>query len=245
MMDGEIPGFAEASANGGDQVCGTTLWTVVLAAGAGGTEALEQLCRIYWPPVHAFIRKRRGDNDAQDLTQAFFAQILSKQWIKDADRQRGKFRNFLLTSVDNFLRNEWHRSMTEKRGGRLDFISIHVAGVGDVWPEEPFEESNPAREYDRKWAAILVHRARERLRNEFIESGHQTLVHSLYPFLVERGENLELVAAKLKMTVNAVRVAIHRLRLRYGELLRAEVAQTVPSPDQVDEELRYLMASLA
>lgn len=178
-----------------------------------------------------------------DLTQDFFAALLGKGRMSAACRGRGKFRTFLLTSVDNFLKNEHNAKHAIKRGGRFSFISIDLARESGCWPEEPRTDGDPAEDYDRNWARTMVNRVRDRLRKEYVESGKSVFFETLEPYLIERGENLDEVARKLNMTTNAVRVALHRLRCRYGELLREEVAHTVSSPDQIEQELRQLVAA--
>lgn len=227
----------------GARRCTTTRWTLVLNAQEGSAEALEQLCRIYWAPVFSHILRKRPVDDAMDLAQDFFAELLAKGRMGAACSERGKFRTFLLTSVDNFLKNEYKARIAIKRGGQVSFISMELARESGCWPEEPSAVGDPSQDYDKNWARIIVKRVRDRLRNEFVESGKTVLFDTLEPYLTDRGEMLEEVAIKLGMQTNAVRVSLHRLRRRYGQLLREEVAHTVSDPAQVDEELRHLVAA--
>ena len=241
-MASEDSGTSVGPLMDGARRCTTTRWTLVLNAQEGSAEALEQLCRIYWAPVFYRILRRRPVDDAMDLTQAFFVDLLEKGRMGAVRSDRGKFRNFLLTSVDNFLKNDYTARTAIKRGGLITFISMDLARESGCWAEEPITDGDPSQEYDRNWARIMVKRVRDRLRKEYVESGKGLLFDTLEPYLIDRGENLEEAARNLNMTTNAVRVALHRLRCRYGELLREEVVQTVSDPGQIDEELRHLVA---
>jgi RNA polymerase sigma-70 factor (ECF subfamily) len=225
---------------------------VVLAAGASdpasATAALEILCRRYWYPVYAFIRRRGADaHEAEDLTQAFFAQFLEQDAFKKADRQKGKFRTFLLASLTHFLVNEWDKRRTLKRGGACRLISLDEAAAEESYRHEPIEPATPEKLFDRRWALLLMEGTLERLKQEYAAGNKADLFAKLEPGLTEdfgAGGHAS-VAAGLGMNEGAVRVALHRLRRRFGELLRGEVAQTVTGPAEVDEEIRQLFSAMS
>jgi RNA polymerase sigma-70 factor (ECF subfamily) len=226
----------------------TTHWTVVRQANGDSPQAaaaLETLARAYWYPLYAYVR-RNGNNphDAQDLTQAFFARLLEHGYIQNADRDQGRFRTFLLSSLRNFLRNEWHKENREKRGGGQAILSLDAETAETRFASEPYVEQPPDSLYDRGWAATLLERALTSLRAEFEQSGKLDLFERLKVFVW--GDKCALsyaeMGVQLNMTEGAVKTSVCRLRKRYGELLRAEVAQTVSTPDEVNEELRYLIS---
>jgi RNA polymerase sigma-70 factor (ECF subfamily) len=206
--------------------------------------ALEFLCTTYWYPLYVYIR-RQGHNaeDAKDLTQEFFARLLEQKQLRLADPARGRFRTFLLTSLKHFLINDWKRANRKKRGGGREVLSIDEELAESRFTAEPATEQPPDAFYDRRWAAILMEHALEALRGEFEQAGKRERFERLKVFVW--GEKSALthaaMADQLGMTEGAVKVAVHRLRQRYGELLRAEVARTVTTPVEVEEELRYLV----
>lgn len=227
----------------------TTHWSVVLRAGDGDTPqasaALEALCRSYWYPLYAYVRRQgHSPHDAQDLTQEFFARLLERKYIRHADRNQGRFRTFLLTSLKHFLINDWKKGNREKRGGGQKVLSLDEETAESRFAMEPAAAQPPDSLYDRGWAAILLDRALAALRAEFEQSGKLDLFERLKVFVWGEKNALSYaaMAAQLGMTEGAVKVAVHRLRQRYGELLRAEVAQTVTTPVEVNEELRYLVS---
>ena len=231
------------------QLFATTQWSVVLRAGDDSSpasqSALEQLCATYWYPLYAYVRRQgRSPQDAQDLTQEFFARLLEREYLRLADRNRGRFRTFLLTSLKHFLINEWKKTNREKRGDGQKVLSLDEEITESRFAAEPAVDQPPDALYDRGWAAILLDRALTALRTEFEQSGKLELFDRLKVFVWGEKNALSYaaMAAQLDMTEGAVKVAVHRLRQRYGELLRAEVAQTVPSPAEVNEELRYLVS---
>lgn len=207
--------------------------------------ALEGLCRAYWYPLYAYVRRHgHGIEDAQDLTQDFFARLLERNYLRLADRNRGRFRTFLLTSLKNFLINEWTKANREKRGGGQPLLSLDEAMAESRYDAEPAAGQTPDSVYDRGWAATLLDRALAALRAEFEQSGKLAHFDRLKGYILGERQSppyAELAVA-LGMTEGAVRVALHRLSKRYGELLRAEVGQTVSTPAEVNEELRYLVA---
>lgn len=230
-------------------VFATTHWSVVLDAGQDDSPqaagALEWLCRTYWYPLYAYVR-RQGHNpvDAQDLVQEFFARFLERNYLRLADRNRGRFRTFLLTSLKHFLINEWSKANCEKRGGRQSLLSWDKELAESRFAAEPAIEQAPDALYDRRWAATLMERSLAALRKEFEQSGKQDLFDRLKVFVWGEKNSISYaaMAEELGMTEGAVKVAVHRLRQRYGDLLRTEVGRTVATPAEIDEELRYLIS---
>lgn len=229
----------------------TTHWSLVLAAGAPSETssdlALEQLCRTYWYPVFAYVR-RRGfrPEDAQDLTQGFFARLLEKDWLKEADSSKGRFRTFLLTLLTRFLANEHERTQAQKRGGRIDFVALDAATAEARYALEPREESTPETEFSRRWADALMGRVLDRLRAEFDGAGRAGRFDELKVFLLApKGEtSYAEVARRLGMSESAVTSGIFRLRQRYAVLLREEIRSTVRDESEVEEEIRHLLGVL-
>lgn len=235
------------------QIFDTTHWSVVIAAGhtsaPGAQEALEKLCRTYWYPIYAWVRRKgRSHDEAQDFTQAFFARLLEKKYLKLANRERGRFRAFLLTSLDRFLINEWRKEQAEKHGGGVDFISLDEQDAdGRYQAEPPSEDLTPDKLFEKRWALALLEQVLARLRAEYETDGKKELFDNLKPFVW--GEKSALsqteIGERLGMNQNAVSQAVHRLRKRYGELLRAEVANTVEAPGDVEDELRHLLQAIS
>jgi RNA polymerase sigma factor (sigma-70 family) len=209
--------------------------------------ALADLCEMYWYPLYAYVRRRgyRAD-EAQDLTQEFFAQLLEKDSLRVADPERGKFRSFLLGSLNHFLSNQWRDAGAQKRGGRQVPIPLDFQSGESRYSLEPSHEMTPERIYQRRWALTLLEQALGKLREEFAGRGKLRLFEHLKAYLVMERSSLPYreIAAELEMTDGAVKVAVHRLRRRCRELLREEIAQTVAEPEQVDEELRELFAAV-
>lgn len=230
----------------------TTHWSLVLAAGDYDSEvardALARLCTAYWVPVFAFVRRQGYPvEDAQDLTQAFFARVLEKNDFAAADRSRGRFRTFLLTACQHFLSNERDRERALKRGGGSVPLSIDAATAEARYASAMAHEETPERLYERQWAMALLASVLRELGGEFAASGSERLFERLSPFLTfdAGGDPYASVAEELGMTVGAVKVAVHRLRKRYRNLLRARVADTVAAKEEVDDEIRHLLQSLA
>jgi len=212
----------------------------------GAHEALEKLCRTYWHPVYAFVRRQgHSPDDALDLTQEFFARFLERKQVKLADAGRGKFRSFLLSSLKNFLVNEWQRAHAEKRGGGRSFLSLEEQREAETRlladPADP--AAPPDRAFEKRWALTMLDQVLSRLRAEFSATGEQEHFDALKVFVWgdQSAVSQVEVAAKLGMTPNALGVAVHRLRRRFGELLREAIAHTVASEDEVDVELRHLI----
>ena len=229
----------------------TTHWSVVLAAGrpksASYTQALETLCQTYWFPLYAYLR-RHGCNshEAQDSTQAFFTALLDKGGLGLADPKRGKFRSFLLASLKHFLSNERARARAKKRGGGRKALSLDFENAESQYALEPRDELSPEKLFERSWALTVLDRTMARLQAEAVSTNKQKLFDRLKSYLAAgKGSTpYRNVADELEMTEGAVRIAVHRLRKRYRELLRDEIAQTVTSDDQIDEEIRDLFIAL-
>jgi len=230
----------------------TTHWTAVLAAGQGDAQqaevALEELCRTYWYPLYAYVRRHgHSREDAEDLTQGFFARLLEKNYLEGVRSDRGKFRSFLLVALKRFLANEWDRANRQKRGGGVMPLSLDWQDADARYQINPADHLSPDKLYDRAWAVIVLERVITRLRDESATEGKAALHEQLKPFLMlGKGEIPYAQAAPaLGMTEGAVRVAVHRLRRRYRELLREEIAQTLADPAQADEEMQALFSALA
>jgi RNA polymerase sigma-70 factor (ECF subfamily) len=208
--------------------------------------ALETLCQKYWYPVYSYIRHRGYDKDAsEDLTQAFFTRLLEKQSLKVADPERGRFRSFLLASVRNFIADSWDKEQAQKRGGGRRLISLDFQETEDL-KREPAEHITPEAVFERRWATSILTEVLSQLRREAIDRRALERFERLEGFLTGEleGTRQDQIAEELGMSVEAMRVAVHRLRKRFGRLLRAQVAQTVADPEQVDDEIRYLLTIL-
>jgi len=230
----------------------TTHWSVVLAAGqdesAPAQSALETLCRTYWYPIYVYVRRKGyGPDDAQDLTQEFFAQLIRKQHLRLADRTKGKFRTFLLATLDYFLAREWSRAHRQKRGGEFIFISLDQQSPEQRYRLEPVDNYTPEKNFLRQWALTVLKQTMDALEHECEAEGKGALFREVRNLLSgERdGGAYAGISQRLAVSEGAVRVAVHRLRERYGELLRSEIAQTVSDTDDVDEEMQYLLTALS
>jgi RNA polymerase sigma-70 factor (ECF subfamily) len=249
-MPGNFQRADSSSPAGGGQFT-KTHWSVVLQAAQAGTPqaeaALEKLCRTYWRPLYEYVRRRGyGPHDAQDMTQEFFARLLTKPFLSNVGPERGRFRSFLLASMNHFLANEWDRARAEKRGGKVNFISLDEASPEGGFAKDDLLDVNAERAFARRWAMVLLSEAMRRLQAETSSAGKSALFGRLKGFLEAEpapGEYAR-VAADLGWTQGAVAVAVHRLRSRYRELLTEEVAETVAGPDEVADELRQLFAAL-
>jgi RNA polymerase sigma factor (sigma-70 family) len=233
-------------------VFATTHWSVILAATRNDTTraqaALAKLCQTYWYPLYAYVRRRGyAPHDAQDLTQEFFARLLGQKWLAQADRDRGRFRTFLLSAMGHFLANEWDKAQTQKRGGHVEILPLQLDSAETRYGLEPADPLTPEQCFDRRWALALLDEVLNALRLEHLAAGTEQLFETLKPCLIgdRQAQPYAVLGAKLGMTEGAVKVAVHRLRQRYRQLLRDEIAQTVASPEEVDQEMRYLFASLA
>ncbi len=229
----------------------TTQWNVVVAAGlanrADARAALATLCEGYWIPLYAYVRRRVSDvAEAQDLTQEFFAQLLEKELLAVAAPERGRFRSFLLTALKNFLTNQWHKAQAEKRGGGRGPLSLDFAAGDSRLDLEPSHDLTPERLYERKWALTLLDRTLNRLGDEYRLHKKGELFENLRPLIGgnrDEGDYAE-VAETLGTTAGAAKAATYRLRNRYRELLRDELAQTVADPADIDDEIAWLFQAL-
>ncbi|MBE0540500.1 MAG: sigma-70 family RNA polymerase sigma factor [Verrucomicrobia bacterium] len=233
------------------QVFATTHWSVVLQAGqeetAAGFAALEKLCRTYWFPLFAFIRRLGyAEADAKDLTQQFFGQLLARRDFQSVDARKGKFRTFLLAALRNFLANQRDHAQAVKRGGGRIIISLDSLAPEEFQRWEPASDLSPDILFDQRWAVTLLAEAVQRLREEMEAHGKSAQFEALKSFLTQDPEAGEYaaVATRLNSSSQTVAVTVHRLRQRYRELVRAEIARTVSSPLEVEEEMRELFAAL-
>jgi RNA polymerase sigma factor (sigma-70 family) len=230
----------------------TTHWSVVLSAGrpesARYQQALEALCRTYWFPLYAYLRRHGFDaQKAEDHIQAFFASLLEKRGLRLADPKRGRFRSFLLTALKHFLANEHARAQAQKRGGGRKILSLDIENAENQYIREPRDELSPEKLFERSWALAVLDRTMARLQAEAAAAKKQKLFDCLKVYLTAEKNAISYneMAANLKMTEGAVKVAVHRLRQRYRDLLRDEIAQTVTTEEQINEEIRDLFAALA
>jgi RNA polymerase sigma factor (sigma-70 family) len=232
-------------------VFATTHWTAVLAAGRRSSPqadgALEELCRTYWYPLYAYVRRHgHSREDAEDLTQGFFARLLEKNYLEGVSSDKGKFRSFLLMAVKRFLANEWDRANRQKRGGGATLLSLDWQDADQRYQINPVDTLSPDKLYDRAWAVTVLEQVITRLRDESAAEGKAKLYEQLKAFLMVGKSDIPYAqtAAALELSEGAVRVAVHRLRHRYRELLRKEIAQTLSDPAQVDEEMQALFSAL-
>jgi RNA polymerase sigma factor (sigma-70 family) len=229
----------------------TTQWSVVLAAGGSdnsdGRDALAQLCESYWYPLYAYVRRRVNNvDDAQDLTQGFFAYLLDKQTIAKADCDRGRFRAFLLTALKNFLTNEAEKARTEKRGGGRPVLSLDFDSGESRYSIEPFHQLTPECIFERGWVLALLKQVLDRLQLELIEAGKAKHFELLKDTLTEEAnaDDYERSAQALGMTSAAVKQTAYRMRKRYRQLFREEVAQTVAHENEIEDEIGHLLQAL-
>ncbi len=229
----------------------TTRWSVVLAAGksnsAEARDALTVLCETYWYPLYAYVRRQGYDSaSAQDLTQGFFARLLEKEDLRNVSRERGRFRSFLLASLKHYLINEWDRARAEKRGGGRRHLSLDFDAAESRYRLEPADPNTPEAIYARQWALTLLDRVFEVLRQEAEDAGKASQFQHVRDFLTgaEPSGSYKQSAELLGMTEGAVKTAVHRLRRRFKERLRGEIAQTVSTEEDVDDEIRHLFEVL-
>ena len=222
-----------------------------MAAGQTGSppakQALETLCRTYWYPIYVYVRRKDyGADEAQDLTQEFFAQLIAKEQFRLADREKGKFRTFLLAMLDYFLAREWNRAHRQKRGGQFTFISMDEQSPEERYRWEPADQQTPEKHFLRQWALTILKQALNALEKECAANGKAPLFAEAKHLLSgERDTAYAEISRRLNMAEGTVRVAVHRLRQRYSELLRHEIAETVTDAEEVDAELRYLVQVLS
>ena len=229
----------------------TTHWSVVLAAGddgtAGSRRALATLCETYWYPLYAYLRRQgHSAEDAQDLTQGFFQQVLEKGTVEQANPDRGRFRSFLLTSLKHYVTNEWDKQRARKRGGGTPHVSLELENAEGRYQLEPPDDTTPEKVFDRRWALTLLDNILGTLRAEFVRDDKEAVFDRLKVLLGggSSDESYASVGRALDMSNGAVKVAVHRLRRRYRDLLRQEIAQTVTSPEETEAEIRHLWAAV-
>jgi DNA-directed RNA polymerase specialized sigma24 family protein len=237
---------------GGSPAFATTRWSAVIEAGRADSpraaEALETLCRSYWYPLYAYVRRNGHQaEDAQDLTQEFFARLIAKGWLADVDRTRGRFRTFLLTALKRFRANEWHREHCLKRGGGNALISLDAATAEERYALEPLDLATPEALYERRWAMTLLERALARLRAACEGAGEGERFEALQSCLLgERSEQgYAGLAVRFGLTESGLKSTVRRFRLRFRELLRAEIADTVASDAEVELELHQMREVLS
>ncbi len=240
--------FYRQAAPGGAAAFATTHWSVVLTAGESdrekAREALGLLCAAYWYPLYVFARRQGCDAaESEDLTQEFLAQLLQRNDFAEVSPERGRFRSFLMASFKHLLTNAYHRQRTEKRGGRVTFVSLENEAPETRYRLEPADLATPETLFERRWALTVLERAVERIREEYVSSEKADLFEELKEFLSnQKALPHAAIAAKHGISVGAVGVTIHRLRKRYAEVLREEISHTVGTPAEVDDEIRHLIA---
>lgn len=229
----------------------STRWSIVAAAGRGESpearDALAVLCRAYWYPLYAYARRRLPSaDDAQDLTQEFFARLLEKDYLQAADPRRGKFRSFLLTAFKHFLAKEHERASAQKRGGGRRPLPLDFEDGERRFRHEPADTTTAESVYERRWALTLLEQTLRRLHQEFASAGKEQIFEALKGTLTGDGaaEPYDRIGQNLGLSEQAVKTAVHRLRRRYQEVLRAQIAETVNSEAEVEDELRDLFAAV-
>lgn len=229
-----------------------TRWSVVLSArdqrSPQSSEALETLCRSYWYPLYAYVRRQgRNPHDAEDLTQAFFARLLERNYLAEVDQAKGKFRSFLIAALKHFLANEWDRVNAQKRGGSKTVLSIDRDAAENTYQFEPADTLSADKIFERRWAMTLLDRTLQRLAADYEPDGKRTLFEELKATITgdSGGVAYATIAKRLGSSEGAIKVAAHRLRQRYRELLRAEISETVSNREELEEELKHLFAVLS
>lgn len=235
---------------GGGRDFASTHWSLVLLAGREhspkSAAALETLCRAYWYPLYSFARRQgHPPPEAADLTQEFFAHLLDSNALSSVDRDKGKFRSFLLASFKNLLANEWHRARRQKRGGGSPQLSLDEELAEGRFQAEPSDSVSPDKLFDRRWAETLLARALERLRSECDDGEKVRRFDEVKSFLLgeKSGDSLAAAAERLNLSLSALKAVVHRLRRRFRELIKDEIAQTVSTPEAVEQELRELFTA--
>lgn len=230
----------------------TTHWSIVVTARSSdeprAREALAKLCQAYWYPLYAFVRRRgHSPENAQDLTQEFLARLLEKNWVSDADKTKGRFRTFLLSAMKHFLADEWDKARAQKRGGGLSLEPLQSGTAETRYVQEAADDVTPERNFELRWALTLLEQVLNRLRAEYEQEGKAELFAALHPCLV--GERASQPYAELAQSLGSsesmVKSTVHRMRQRYRQLLRDEIANTVAGAEDVDEEMRFLFTVLS
>jgi len=231
-------------------VFATTHWSVVLAAkgkdSSRSVEALENLCRAYWYPLYCYARRSgQAPADAEDLTQGFFARLVEKDYLRSATSKKGRFRTFLLVAFRRYMANQWEHAHAKKRGGFVRPVAIDAETAERRLAREPADQLSPDVLFDRQWARTLLERTMKGLQEEYASTGRARLFEHLRDCLSrdEAALSYAEIAAELKLTEAAVKMAVHRLRSRYREILRAEIAQTVSTAEEIEEEIQHLFSS--
>ena len=229
----------------------TTHWTVVLAAartdGPQAHEALGKLCRTYWYPLYAYVRRRGySEHDAEDLTQGFFAHVIERDSIQRVARDKGRFRSFLLAAFNYFIADERDRSEARKRGGKCEILSLNVRDAESRYVNEPAHEQSPEKIFEHRWAMTVLDQVLSQLAQEFTDAGKRELFERLQPFLVKGtvASTYADAAREFGLSEDALKKAVQRMRRRYHQLFREEIAKTVSGPEEVEDELRHLCAVL-
>ena len=230
----------------------STHWSVVLEAKNGESpradEAFEQLCRTYWPPLYSFVRREGHDEaDAKDLTQEFFLKLIERDYLQHLKHQRGRFRSFMLTLLKNFLSEQRGRAAAQKRGGGKIFVPLDSSDESVPYFAEPVDSLSPDQVFERRWAQTVFQVALNRLRDEYVESGRGPFFELLKEFQPREpgAPSYVEIGRKFEMTEAAVKSAVQRMRQRHREILREEIAHTVTSPGEIDEEIRHLREVLS
>ena len=237
--------------NAGKDYFATTRWTMVVTAGAASPQAgqaLAQLCQTYWVPLYTYLRKKgRQPAEAEDIVQAFLARLIEKAALATANPNRGRFRSFLISSLQNFVANLRDQEFAQKRGGNLKKFSLDFSTAEEAYHREPWTDLTPEKIFDRQWAIDLLNLVLSNLANEYAKSGKDRLFERLRPALTGDAQAIGYagIASELHISADAVKMAVSRLRKRYRELLRQNIADTVASPEDVDDELRHLFAALS
>jgi RNA polymerase sigma-70 factor (ECF subfamily) len=246
-MPNQLPGHVLSDESGGISQFTTTHWSVILEAAQpespGSVEAFGRLYQDYWYPLYAFLRRRgRAPHEAEDLLQGFFLTLLERERLRGLARDGGRFRSFLLKALQNYLANDWRRATAQRRGGGMPVISLDEIDAESRYLADT-SSAPPEAEFERQWAFAVLANALAQLEAEMRAAGKEGLFAQLRPLLQgdRSGQPYAQIAVALQLSEGAVKVAVHRLRQRYGELLRAEVARTVGDPSEVAEELRHLM----
>jgi RNA polymerase sigma factor (sigma-70 family) len=244
-----VRGDSTSAAGGGFQI---TRWSLVLAASQPDSPearaALASLCEAYWYPVYAFLRRRGFERDrAKDLTQELFLQLIEKRSFEVADKERGRFRSFLLACLRHLLSHEYKREHAVKRGGEYTFVPLDEVMAESRYGDEPADDLSPEKLFERRWALTLLDQAMEDLKNEYVESGRSEQFEALHPFITgasDASATYAEIGTRLNLNENAARQAAFRMRTRFGDLLRAKVALTVASPQELDAELTHFRLAL-
>jgi RNA polymerase sigma-70 factor (ECF subfamily) len=246
-----VPDAEESSQEPQHSAFVTTHWSVVSAAGQADSSlaraAMEKLCGAYWYPLYVFARRQGAKpHDAEDLVQSFFAQLIEKKLVAAADQAKGRFRSFLLIALKRFMANEWHKSRAQKRGGVHAPVALDALTAEERYAIEPADRLTAEQLFERRWALTLLDRVLQRLRDEQAQAGREKQFAALKETLTAHrgGTAYAQLGEQLRMSEGAVKVAVHRLRQRYRELLEAEIADTVSSPEEVDAERHYLLEVL-